>query len=183
MNSVRSGAGLGLALLFVLCLSPAAPAAAQGANSTHKSVYGKLERVDQGLSGIFMRTNEGKRMAWRFDRAVIDQLSEFKPGDPIIVIYRQQGGDKAVTAIAFPGATPTPVYVNSTGQRVEFFSGPMVNGACGLPADTPLNQSTIPIGGRAEGSDACWCCAPAGELCIPGNKTGQGKAFITRCYK
>jgi hypothetical protein len=139
--------------------------------------------VDKSLNGVIMRTDDNKRMAWRFDKAVIDQLAPFKPGDPIVVIYRQRGSDKAVTAVAFPGAAASPVYINTTGHRVQFVSGPMVSGACGQASDTPLNQTTIPVDGKAEVSDACWCCAPAGESCIPANKTGLGQAFLTQCYK
>ena len=29
-----------------------------------------------------MKSNEGKRIAWRFDKAVIEELSAFKPGAP-----------------------------------------------------------------------------------------------------
>ena len=76
-------------------------------------------------------------MAWQFDKAVIAQLKGFKVGDPVVVIYRQRGSDKAVTAIGFPGAAATPVYFNTSGQRVELVSGPMVGGACGQAADGP----------------------------------------------
>ena len=37
-----------------------------------------------------MMTDEGKRVAWKFDAAIIGRLSPFKPGDPLIVIYRQR---------------------------------------------------------------------------------------------
>jgi hypothetical protein len=188
MGGFQSGsAGLGAALLFVVLLgAPVAPAAAQGAIAVPlvlKSVHGKLETVDKSLNGIVMRSDEGRRMAWRFEKVVIDQLSAFKPGDSIVVIYRQRGSDKAVTAVAFPGAAHSPVYINTTGRRVEFVSGPKVNGACGAMGDAPLNHSTIPVDGMAEVSDECWCCAPAGEACAPANKTGLGKAFLTQCYK
>ena len=99
------------------------------------------------------------------------------------MIYRQRGTDKAVTAIGFPGTAATPVYVNTTGQRVTLVSGPMVNGACGQPSAEPLRTTNILSGGQAETTDACWCCAPAGRTCTPANKTGLGRAFLTRCYE
>ena len=184
MGGSRSGAGLGLALL--LGLWPGAPASrahAQGATAmAFRSVHGTLETVDESLNGIVMKSDEGRRVAWKFDKAVIARIARFKPGDPIVVIYRQRGSDKAVTAVAFPGAADAPLYVNTTGQRVELVSGPMVNGACGQPSDHAPNTTTMPMGGRAELADACWCCAPAGESCVPANKTGAGQAFLTRCF-
>jgi hypothetical protein len=187
MVCFRSRLGLGLLLVVVswagVPLSAAAQAAS-GARLALKSVHGKLETVDKRQGGIIMTSDDGKRLAWRFDKRVIEEASAFHPGDPIVVIYRQIGGDKTVTAVAFPGATATPVYLNTTGERVEFVSGPAVDGVCGKPGtDAGLNQSTIPVGGRAEVSDACWCCAPAGESCAPANKTGLGKAFLVRCLK
>ena len=186
MRCCRLGTGLMVALLLGLWPGrrrrgrpPRAPARALA----FKTVHGKLEMVERVRHGVAVVSDEGQRMAWQFDKAVIEKLKGFKPGDPVVVIYRERGADKAVTAIAFPGAAATPVYVNTTGQRVELVSGPMVNGACGQPADSPLNTTTIPIGGQAETSDACWCCAPAGQTCTPANKTGLGQAFLTRCYE
>jgi hypothetical protein len=176
---------LGVALL--LGLVPGAPAPRADAQGTRapifKTVHGKLETVDEQIRGVAVVSDEGQRMAWRFDKAVIEKLKAFKPGDPVVVIYRQRGADKAVTAIAFPGAAATPVYVNTTGQRVALVSGPMVNGACGPAADVPPRTTNILIGGQAETSDACWCCAPTGQTCTPANKTGLGRAFLTRCYE
>jgi hypothetical protein len=153
------------------------------AGAAHKSVRGTLEAVDSQLNGIIMKTDEGKRVAWKFEKTVIERLSPFKPGSPVIVIYRQRDGNKAVTAVAFPGTADRPIYVNASGERVEFVGGPIVNGVCGQPSDTPLTTTTIPVDGQASVTDACWCCAPAGETCIPGNKTGAGQAFIAHCYK
>jgi hypothetical protein len=184
MGRLRSRAGLGLALLLgVLPGALARPAAAQGTGKlASRTVHGKLEMVNESVNAIAVVSDDGQRMAWQFDKAVIAQLKEFKPGDPVVVIYRVRGADKAVTALGFPGAAKSPIYINTTGQRVELVSGPMVNGACGQPSDAPLNTTTIPTGGMAETSDACWCCAPAGQVCTPANKTGLGRAFLTRCY-
>jgi hypothetical protein len=79
-------------------------------------------------------------MAWQVDQKVIDQVKAFKPGDPVVVIYRVRGAGKAVTAIAFPGKAKTPIYVNTTGQRVELVSGPKVEGACGQPAEAAIED-------------------------------------------
>ncbi len=183
MSAFRRGAGLGLAFLFGLWPGAAWVEAQAAGRPAFKSVRGTLESVDQQLNGVIMKTDEGKRVAWKFDKAVIDQLSRFKAGDPVVVIYRQRQSDKAVTAIAFPGSADVAVYVNTSGQRVELISGPMVNGVCGQPSDTPLSTTTLPMGGRAEVSAACWCCAPAGESCVPSTKTGPGQAFLAHCYK
>jgi hypothetical protein len=139
--------------------------------------------VNESVNGVAVVSDEGQRMAWQFDKTVIEKIKGFKPGDPVVVIYRERGADKAVTAIAFPGKAATPVYVNTSGQRVELVSGPMVGGACGQPADAPVNRTTIPTGGRAETADACWCCAPAGQACVPSNRTGLGQAFLIHCYE
>ncbi len=181
----RSGAVLGVALLLGLWPgAPATPVAAQGKSAlAFKTVHGKLATVDEQLRGVAVVTDDGQRMAWQFNKAVIDKLRDFKPGDPVVVIYRERGADKAVTAIAFPGAAATPVYVNTTGQRVVLVSGPLVNGDCGQPADVPPRTTNILIGAQAETSDACWCCAPAGGTCTPANKTGLGRAFLTGCYE
>jgi hypothetical protein len=189
MGSFRSNAALGAALLLGLA-SGIPSRAAEGpaptptpASSASKSAHGTLEKVDVSLSGLFMRSDQGKRLAWRFEREVIAHLTDFKPGAPVVVIYRERGSDKAVTAIGFPGAADTPTYVNTTGERVELVSGPMVDGACGAQADEPPHTTSLPRDGRAETADACWCCAPAGQTCTPSNKTGLGRAFLTRCYQ
>jgi hypothetical protein len=185
MGRLRSGAGPGLALLLsVLPGALARPAAAQGTGKlASRSVHGKLEMVNESVNAVAVVSDDGQRMAWQFDKAVIAQLKEFKPGDPVVVIYRVRGTDKAVTALGFPGAAKSPIYINTTGQRVELVSGPMVNGACGQASDVPVNTTTIPIGGRADTPDACWCCAPAGQACVPTNKTGLGRAFLIHCYE
>src|SRR5262245_56246948 len=165
MGFLRSAVAAGAALLAVAAsLGPAPNAAGQGAIAVPlvlKSVHGKLDTVDKQRGGIFVISDEGRKMAWRLERGVIDRLGDFKKGDPIVVIYRQRGGgNKAVTAVAFPGAAASPVYINTTGHRVEFISGPKVNDKCGEMGDATLNHSTIPIDGMAEVSDECWCCAP-----------------------
>ena len=102
----------------------------------------------------------------------------------MIVIYRQiSSNEKRVTAIAFPGTASTPIYVNLTGSRVVLRSAAAVAGVCGGADAGPVSESIIPEGGRAEVMDACWCCAPAGSTCTPGNKSGQGQAFLERCFE
>jgi len=185
MGRRRLGTGLVVALLLgMLPGAPAPRAAAQGKGAlASRTVHGKVEMINESVNAVAVISDQGQRMAWQFDKAVIAQLKGFKPGDPVVVIYRQRGSDKAVTAIGFPGAAATPVYFNTSGQRVELVSGPMAGGACGQAADTPVNRTTIPTGGRAETSDACWCCAPAGKACMPSNKTGLGQAFLIHCYE
>jgi hypothetical protein len=187
MGCHRWGAGLGTALL--LGTLPGVPASRAAAQSTApgglavRTVYGKLQMINESVNGVAVVAENGQRMAWQFDEKVIAQIKGFKPGDPVVVIYRERGADKAVTAIAFPGKAATPVYVNTSGQRVELVSGPMVGEACGKAPDTPVHRTTIPTGGRAETQDACWCCAPAGQACVPSNRTGLGQAFLIHCYE
>jgi hypothetical protein len=162
--------------------APAAPAADAG---TRKSAYGKLESIVASRNGVIMRTDAGERLAWKFEASVIAELSKFKPGDPMIVIYRQiSPSDKRVTAVAFPGAAKMPTYVNMTGWKVTLRSSPMVGGVCSQTPDAaPISESIIPADGRAEVMEACWCCAPSGETCTPGNKSGLGQAFRVKCFQ
>ena len=149
-----------------------------------KSVRGTLERVDESLNGVIMRSDEGKRVAWKFDHPVIAELMKFKPGDPMIVIYRQTSkSEKRVTAVAFPGAAKEPAYLNMTGFRILMRGSPAVAGACGDPTAQPVSERMVPNGGWAEVLDACWCCASDGETCTPGNRTGAGKAILVQCFK
>jgi hypothetical protein len=179
----------GLAVVVLLGLGSGASAvralAQQEAPSrpASRTVYGKLEMVNESVNGVAIVSDKGQRMAWQLDGKLIAQLKDFKPGDPVIVIYRQRGSDRAVTAIAFPGKAESPIYVNTTGQRVELVSGPKVEGACGQPSEAAIRRTTIPIGGRAETQDECWCCAPAGQACVPSNRTGLGRAFLIHCYE
>ena len=182
MGNRGSGPVFGVALLLGLCSGASAPAQGTG-TLAFRSVHGKLEMINPSVNGVAIVSDEGQRMAWQFDSRVIERIKGFKKGDPVVVIYRQRGAEKAVTAIAFPGAAATPIYVNTSGQRVELVSGPMVNGACGQPSESAIKRTTIPTGGRAETPDACWCCAPAGRACVPSNRTGPGQAFLIHCYE
>jgi hypothetical protein len=164
--------------------SPAAPAAAAPARP-QKSAYGTMSAIDKSLSAVAMKTNDGKKLAWKFPPRVIAQVIEnFKVGDPMIVIYRQiSSSEKRVTAVAFPGSAATPIYVNTTGSRVLVRTGPMVGGVCGTPDAGPISESMLPADGLAEVQEACWCCAVDGESCTPGNKSGNGRAFLVNCFK
>ncbi len=200
MNSGRSIAVSAAFLLAILASStrtsaqspapslpaaPAAQAAPAGEAKTHKSAYGKLESIIASRNGVIMRTDAGERLAWKFDPTVIAELAKFKPGDPMIVIYRQiSPSDKRVTAVAFPGTAKTPTYINMTGWKVTLRSSPMVGGVCSqAPGAAPISESIIPTDGRAEVLEACWCCAPSGETCTPSNKSGVGQAFLVKCFQ
>jgi hypothetical protein len=164
-----------------------APAATLPGKQTppFKSVYGKLLSVDTSLNNVLMTEDGGAKLAWRFDARVVAEVARFKPGDPVIVIYRQTGPgpkDKRVTAIAFPGSAKSPIYVNLTSERVVLRSAAGVNGSCSQTTGT-VSESTIPAGGLAEVMDECWCCAPSGEACTPASKSGLGKAFLAQCFK
>ena len=188
MGWYRSGAGSGVAVLLGLSLGAPIPRAAAQAPasppSPPKSVYGKLASVDKSRSSVVMKSDAGERLAWRFEAGVLAEMARFKPGDAMIVIYRQVApNEKRVTAIAFPGSASTPIYVNTTGSRVVVRSGPAVGGACGQPNAGPISESTIPDGGLAEVLETCWCCAPPGETCVPGNQSGRGRALLVQCFR
>jgi len=132
-----------------------------------------------------MKSDDGKRLVWRFDAPVIEEASRFKPGDPLVVIYRQLAhNEKRVTAVAFPGSASSPIYVNLTGARILVRSAPMANGAC-LPQaqDVAATDASVPSGGLAEVLDACWCCAPDGQSCSPTTKSGHGRAILVSCFE
>jgi len=162
-----------------------APTATPDLSRPQKSAYGTMSAIDKSLSAVAMKTREGKRLAWKFPPRVIAQIIEnFKVGDPMIVIYRQiSDSEKRVTAVAFPGSAATPIYVNTTGERVTVRTSPMVDGVCGRPEAEPISESTLPADGLAEVPEACWCCAVLGESCTPGNKSGNGRAFLVTCFK
>jgi hypothetical protein len=149
-----------------------------------KSVRGTLQVADKSQNSVIMKSDTGQRLAWQFTPAVVSEAAKFKAGAPVIVIYRQiAANEKRVTAIAFPGTAAKPTYVNMTGERVVVRSTPAVADACG-PADAgSVTELTIPAEGRAEVLDACWCCAPVGRSCTPGNKTGPGQAFLAQCFE
>jgi len=188
MRWLRSGAYSAAAVLLGFAFGAAAPRAAAQAPAEaprpHKSVYGKLASVDKTRNGVVMKSDSGERLTWRFDPAVIAEAARFKPGDPMIVIYRQvTPNQKRVTAVAFPGSASTPIYVNTTGSRIVVRTSGAVNGECSPPAAGPVSEVTIPSGGVAEVLEACWCCALPGEACTPGNKSGLGRALLVQCFK
>jgi hypothetical protein len=59
---------------------------AKASGAVRSRIYGKLERVDK--NGVIMTSDDGKRLAWRFKASVLAEAARFKPGDPLIVIYR-----------------------------------------------------------------------------------------------
>ena len=67
--------------------APAAVASPEAAPT--KSVYGKLLSVDNSLNNVLMTEDGGAKLAWHFEAPVIAEAARFKPGDPLIVIYRQ----------------------------------------------------------------------------------------------
>lgn len=80
--------------------------------------------------------------------------------------------DTAVIAEAArfkPGANMIVIYrqLSSNEKRVTALAFP----------------GTATSGGLAEVTEPCWCCAPAGETCTPGNESGQGRALLVGCFK
>lgn len=189
MNGIRTGCVASLAGLLVLLGVASGPnAAAQTAQDpprSFKSVYGKLESLNERQQGVIMASDAGERLAWRFDPRVIAGIARFELGSPMIVIYRQiSASEKRVTAVAFPGTAQAPTYVNLTGSRVVLRSGPAAaDGACGQADAGPIQEAMILDGGQAETTEACWCCAAPGEACVPGNRTGLGQALLVQCFQ
>ncbi len=188
MASLRARTSSGIAVLLALSVgAPGGRVAAQAspeASAAHKSVRGTLAGVDKTRNSVVMKSDAGDSLGWRFDPRVVAEAARFKPGDPMIVIYRQIApNEKRVTALAFPGSASTPIYVNTTGARVVVRSSAAVDGACGRAEAGPVSEATIPSGGMAEVLEACWCCAAHGETCTPGNKSGVGRALLVRCFK
>jgi len=176
----------GFGMAFLLGLFVAAPllAADPPVDRPSKSVRGKLQSLDKNLRGVLMTTDDDKQMAWRFNAAVIDEVAKMPIGAPMIVIYRQIAlNEKRVTAVAFPGTATKPTYVNLTGERIVLRSAGIVGDSCSNPREGPVAESIVAAGSRAEVADACWCCAPYGEACTPGNKSGVGLAFLDRCFE
>ena len=180
----------GLAMTFLAGLGWAAPLLAADppedppVNRPSKSVRGKLESLDKGLGGVLMITDDGKQMAWRFSPPVVAEVAKMPLKAPMIVIYRQIAlNEKRVTAVAFPGTADKPTYVNLTGERIVLRSAAIVGDSCSNPREGPVHESIVGAGSRAEVADACWCCAPYGETCTPGNKSGVGLAFLDRCFE
>jgi len=162
---------------------PGSPTVADAAPA-YKSVYGTFESVSKTRNSIAMKSDEGKRVEWRMDPRVLAETGDVKPGDRMIVIYRQiSTNEKRVTAVAFPGSAKNPTYVNTTGERVSVRSSPAVNGGCDTPSPDRVDESVIPVGGRAEIAEGCWCCSTVGESCTPGNQTGAGRALLVSCFK
>ena len=186
-SRTASAASSFLVVALLLGLPPA-PAAAQAPASPEprvsKSVRGTLVSVDSRDRNVIMKADTGESLTWRFSPAVIAEAVKFKAGAPVIVIYRQiAANEKRVTALAFPGAAPRPVYVNLTGARISLRSAGGRDQVCGQGDPGPVTESVLPPGERAGVKDACWCCAPSGEACTTGNRTGNGLAFLEACFE
>jgi FtsP/CotA-like multicopper oxidase with cupredoxin domain len=184
-----SGLLLGAALfvaagaLHARAQAPAQAPAATATPAPTKSVYGKLLSVDKTRNNVLMTEDGGAQLAWHFNAPVIAEAARFKPGDPLIVIYRQTSPkEKRVTAIAFPGTAKSPIYVNMTGDRVVLRSAAGVGDRCEETTGA-VSESVIPAGGLAEVLESCWCCAPAGEACTPGTRSGLGRAYLAQCFR
>jgi hypothetical protein len=183
-TGVFAGVAAGLGLAVTVASIAVAAQAQSGPAVPRQSVYGKLKSVDARQNNVVMASDAGESLGFRFEPAVIAEIAKFKPGDPMIVIYRPvSSSEKRATAIAFPGSSATPIYVNLTGDRVTLRSAAAVNGTCGPTGDSTVQESVIPAGGMAEASEACWCCAAAGQTCTPGNRTGLGRALLVRCFE
>jgi hypothetical protein len=154
------------------------------------SVSGTLATVDKPLNGLVIRNEAGEHVAWRLDRSVIEQVSKFKKGDRLWIIYRELGGgDRAVTAVGFPGSEAKPVYVNATGSTVRLRTAPYVNGACrGYREDGQVGQFRLFRGSSTEDEAPCWCCSSIEQTCEPANRSYEpgdkvtGRIILSRCF-
>jgi hypothetical protein len=190
MGWFKAGAATAAAAAALVGASLVPPATSAGAADSaeaarpRKSVYGKLVSVDKTRGSVVMQADGGDKLSWRFAPAVIAEAVQFKAGDPMIVIYRQMSAsEKRVTALAFPGSAATPIYVNTTGGRILVRSSAMADGVCQPSDSVAISDYTIPAGGLAEVREGCWCCAPSGESCTPGNKSGNGRALLVSCFQ
>jgi hypothetical protein len=190
-SRLASRSGLASTLVVAVGLMSLADArraqaqAAAPAPAPTKSVYGRLLSVDKSGNNLLMNEDGGAQLAWHFDAAVIAEVARYSAGDPLIVIYRQTGPgpkDKRVTAIAFPGRAKTPIYVNMTIERIVLRTAASVGGTCDKTSG-PVSESKIPSRGLAEAMSDCFCCAPDGQTCTPGTKTGLGRAYLVQCFK
>jgi|SRR5215470_10394365 len=182
-SAVAVGLGVAGAVLGSTRFLAAQRAAPKPLQTT--SIQGTLVSVDTKLKGIIMRTEAGQKMAWRFRAGVIDEAAKFKPKTPMWVIYRDLSpGNRAVTAVGFPGVEPKPVYVNGTGERVRLRTGPMIDGKCqGIPEGTPAAADvTVAAGSSTDDTAACWCCAPTDKTCEPVNRSGAGRIILAACF-
>ena len=147
MGCYRSRAGLFVAVLLgMLPGLPAPPAAAQGKGAlASRTVHGKVEMINESVNGIAVISDDGQRMAWRFDASVIADLAQFKPGDPVPSSSTGSSGARTRGSLRWHsrhGGDST--YINKTGSRVVLRSAPMVNGVCGQPDAGPVSESNIP---------------------------------------
>jgi hypothetical protein len=185
------GTGLALAAVRPAALVAQAPTPRPLATGT---VRGTLLDVDKSLSGLIVRNEAGENVAWRLDRSVIAEVAKFKRGDRLYVIYRELGGragrgDRAVTAVGFPGSEPKPLYVNATGATVRLRTGPLVDGECrGLRESSQVGNFRLPRGSTTEDEAACWCCSSMDQTCEPANRayepgtTVTGRIILSRCF-
>ena len=193
---IPSGGRCRFSLAAVLAaLASTAPAGAQTAavpSLPQGSVRGTLVKVHTQRSGVIIRDDEtGKQMAWKLDPPVVAELEKFKPGDHVWIIYRRLfGGDRAVTAIGFPGTAQKPEYRNATGGAVQLVTGPYVGGACsGVRDKAALREYRVLRGKSTEAAaEPCWCCAAFGQTCEPANRAWEpgdkvtGTIILSRCY-
>jgi hypothetical protein len=178
-----------LVLALALCL-PADRAGAQPAPAApliYQSIEGSIEKVDQRLNGIILRDRDGKRHAWKLGTPVIQEAARYKPGDSMWVIYRQIGtGERAVTAVGFPGSQEKPVYVNATGDTVVLRTGPFTDGACRPVPPEQVTDHDLRAGTDFSDEAPCWCCASRGKQCELANRShddrGTGRIVLARCY-
>jgi hypothetical protein len=187
MHRSRTSAASSFLLIALFLAAPPPPAAAQASPEparAHKSVRGTLVSVDGRDGNVIMKADTGESLTWHFSPAVIVEAAKFKAGTPVIVIYRQTSpSEKRVTALAFPGAAAKPVYVNLTGARISLRSAAAKGEVCGQADAGPVTESVLPPGERADVKEACWCCAPSGDACTTGTKSGNGLAFLERCFE
>lgn len=177
---------LSLVLAFVFGLGGTLAVAQESSEAPRppKSVRGTLVNVNPRNNTIVVKSDEGPNLSWRFEKNVIEEAAKFDEGARVIVIYRLLPGDvKRVTALAFPGAEETPIYVNLTGERVVVRSAPRVNDACDAAGTGEVTETHVPREGRAEVLEGCWCCAVAGQSCPTTTRSGNGRAYLVQCFE
>ena len=145
----RLGSSVKWALVFGLGLAvggESSRAASQASPSPaparpKKSVYEELQSVEKRLSALVMVADDGQRLVWKFEKDLITEAEQFKPGDAMIVIYRRA---RSLDQAGGRGRLPRHRHDSHLREPDERTGGarsaPLVDGACGLSSEGPVHE-------------------------------------------
>lgn len=150
------------------------------------SVSGTIEVVDTRLNGIIVHSEGGDRIAWKLPAPAIKEASRYERGARVRVHYRGlQTGDRAVTALSFPGDGSEVTYVNGTGARVLLRTGAAnADGGCASePSSDGAAERMVARNRTAVMEPSCFCCAPPGKTCGLANHAVAGSRIVlAQCF-